>query len=185
MAKIISIPTHEAQLILQAKDHNRRAQKQLFDSYSGKMLSICRYYIDDLHFAEDVMIKGFFKAFTKIETFDHKSSFYTWLKTIMTHECIDFLRSKTHHLKFAEWNENHDAVTDEIQQEADSAEIQQMIDSLPDGCRIVFNLYVLEGLKHAEIAEKLQITAGTSKSQLAYARKCLQQLIQQKKQYHV
>lgn len=172
-------------MIEQAKVQNRLAQKQLFEKYSPKMLSTCRYYIHDVHFAEDVMLKGFFKAFNKIDSFDGKSSFYTWLKSIMSHECIDFLRSKTHKLQFAEWNETHDALSDDFQQDMEVREIQEMIDALPDGCRIVFNLYVLEGLKHSEIAQELQISTGTSKSQLAYARKCLQERLNQQKHYHV
>lgn len=184
MAKIVSISKDESQLILQAKEQNRLAQKALFENYSPKMLSICRYYIHDMHFAEDVMIKAFFKAFTRIRSFDQKSSFYTWLKRIVTHECIDFLRSKTHTLEFATWDESLDSVTDDVEQNYSLKALQQMIDELPDGSKIVFNLYVMEGFKHHEIAEKLQISVGTSKSQLAYARKNLQQMIKQKN-YHV
>lgn len=185
MAKIVSISNHIELLISQAKENNRLAQKELFDMFSPKMLSICRYYIQDIHFAEDVMIKGFFKALSKIETFDQKSSFYTWLKRIVSNECIDFIRSKTYQLQFAEWDEKHDVLTDELQNELDYREIEEMIDELPDGSKIVFNLYVLEGMKHSEIAQKLQISIGTSKSQLAYARKCLQEKLKNQKQYHV
>ena len=153
--------------------------------YSGKMLSVCRYYIRDLHFAEDVMIKSFFKAFTAIEKYQEKSSFYTWLKSIITNECIDFLRSKTNRLEFAAWDENMETVSDEMNDELNLKELQQKIDELPDGCKIIFNLYVMEEMKHSEIAEKLQISVGTSKSQLSYARKCLMEKLNLKKSYHV
>ena len=175
----------ESEWIRQAKKQDRLAQKALYDAYAPKMLSVSRYYIHDLHFAEDVMIKGFFKAFTQLEKYEERQQFYAWLWTIITNECIDFLRSKTHTLSFAEWNDNLDSVSDEIQENTDVAAIQQMVDELPDGCKIIFNLYVLEDLKHREIAEKLQISVGTSKSQLAYARKCLQEKINLNAQYHV
>lgn len=171
-------------MILQAKAQNRLAQKALYENYSSKMLSVCRYYIHDVHFAEDVMLKAFFKAFNNIQNFDQESSFYTWLKSIVTHECIDFLRSKTHKLDFAAWDEILESSSDEIGQNYDLKALQQMIDTLPDGCKIVFNLYVLEGFKHQEIADELNISVGTSKSQLAYARKNLQQMLK-KINYHV
>ena len=185
MAKIVSISQDESQTILQAQRQNRTAQKSLYETYAPKMLSICRYYIHDLHYAEDVMVKAFFKAFVKISNFDHKSSFDTWLKAITTNECIDFLRSKSHKLQFAEWNENLEPITDEVQEDYALQDLQTLIDSLPEGCKIVFNLYVLEEMKHSEIAEKLNISIGTSKSQLSYARKYLQHKINDKKHSHV
>ena len=185
MAKVISISTDESQLILQAKNQNRLAQKSLFDNYSGKMLSVCRYYIHDVQFAEDVMIKGFFKAFTKLESYNRKSSFYTWLKSIMTNECIDFLRSKTHKLQFADWNETYEPSENNLNENYDLQALQQLIDELPDGCKIVFNLYVLEDLKHKEIAEILGISEGTSRSQLSFAREKLKEKISQNIRNHV
>lgn len=172
-------------LIQQAKQQNRRAQKALYDQYAPKMLSVCRFYIHDLHFAEDVMIKGFFKAFTQLDKYEERQQFYAWLRTIITNECIDFLRSKTYTLSYVEWNDNHETSSAELDENYQVEEIQHMIDSLPDGCKIVFNLYVLEGLKHKEIAEKLEISIGTSKSQLAYAKKCLQDKITLNNSNHV
>ncbi len=185
MAKIINIAKKESEWIQRAKKQDRLAQKALYDAYAPKMLSVARYYIHDLHFAEDVMIKGFFKAFTQLDKYEERQHFYAWLRRIVTHECIDFLRSKTHTLSYAEWDGNLDHVSDDLQENTDVEAIQQMVDELPDGCKIIFNLYVIEGLKHKEIAEQLQISVGTSKSQLAYARNCLKEKINQNTQYHV
>lgn len=180
MAKIISISNQENQLIAKAKKQDRLAQKHLFDMYSPKMLSVCRYYIHDIHFAEDVMIKGFFKAFTKLNSYRKESSFYTWLKRIITYECIDFLRSKTHKLQYAEWDDSLDFVTHDLEGNYTNQALQSLIDELPEGCRVIFNLYVMEDFKHKEIADKLQISIGTSKSQLSYARKFLQEKLKEK-----
>ncbi|MGI9525702.1 MAG: RNA polymerase sigma factor [Weeksellaceae bacterium] len=172
------IPIHQEDILIEKlKEGDRYAQKIIYDQYAGKMLSICKYYISDLHYAEDVMIKGFFKAFTNIESFQGKSCFYTWLRRLMSNECIDFLRSKNQKLNFAAWDDNYEHA---ILDDTDPYELnflEKLIDNLPDGCRVVFNLYVVEEMKHKDIAEKLNISIGTSKSQLSYAKKHLQQAL--------
>lgn len=183
MARIYNIA--EKELIKRARQKDRLAQSTLYKLYAPRMLSVCRFYIKDLHFAEDVMIKGFFKAFTSLDVYENNGKFGAWIKKIMINQSLDFIRSKTHRLPFAEWEENREINLPDFSQEADAEEIQQMIDELPDGCKLVFNLYVLEGYKHREIAQELEITEGTSKSQLAYAKKCLQEKMKQKKQNHV
>lgn len=179
MAKIVSISKKESELIQQAKNNNRLAQKILFNNYAPKMLSICRYYIKDLHFAEDIMLKGFYKAFIKIDSYQHQNQFYSWLKRIMTNECIDFIRSKTFKLQYAKWEENLEKIDWSLDNNYNLEELQNLIDDLPNGCKMVFNLYVLEDYKHYEIAEKLNISVGTSKSQLAYAKKQLKLKLKQ------
>ena len=170
--KIISLPASDKSLVKKAKKQDRMAQKQLFDRYAPKMLSICRQYIKDLHFAEDVMIIGFTKAFSGIKSFDIEKSFGAWIRQIMIHESISFLRKKQIEFKETEdefltiENENNISLND-----LDT--IQFYIDQLPQGYKTVFLLYVVEGYKHHEIAEMLAISEGTSKSQLFKAREIL------------
>lgn len=173
--KVIQLYKNEAQLIKNASQNHREAQHKLYQLHAPKMLSVCRYYISDVQQAEEVMLNGFFKVFTKIKHFKSEGSFEGWIRRIMVREAISFLRQKKQ-IEFASDNmEVYDAQTNNIKMEMDVAEIQQVIDNLPEGYRIVFVMYAIEGYKHNEIAELLNITEGTSKSQLFKARKVLQQ----------
>lgn len=175
--KVIALHKNEQQLISEAIANNRQAQQQLYTKYASKMLSVCRQYIKDIHHAEDVMITGFMKMFTSLKKFEHKGSFEGWIKRIMIHECIDYLRVKKNSF-------NHKDIDDVIySEEEDNYEmegdfsiddIQLLIDNLPEGYKMVFNLYIIEGYKHNEIAELLNISEGTSKSQLSHAKRLLQ-----------
>ncbi|MDO5509966.1 MAG: RNA polymerase sigma factor [Weeksellaceae bacterium] len=180
MAKIIDIQSHVPEWVEQAMKQDRKAQEQLFNHFAPKMLSVCRLYIHDLHFAEDVMIKAFFKAFTSLHLYREEGNFTAWLKTIMHRECISFLRSKTHSLQYVQWQESEaqEEYSIDDAEEWDAAILQKAIDSLPDGCKTVFNLYIFQQLKHKEIATELGITQGTSKSQLAYAKKIIKEKLQ-------
>lgn len=181
--KVINLHQEESQWIEQAIENNRQAQHQLYSKFSPRMLSICRQYIKDIHHAEDVMITGFMKVFTHLNKFEHKGSFEGWIKRIMIHECIDFLRVKKNNFNHLEIEEIVITENEETYENEDFSidDIQSLIDNLPDGYRMVFNLYVIEGYKHQEIATLLQISEGTSKSQLAHARKMLQNQIKQLK----
>jgi RNA polymerase sigma-70 factor (ECF subfamily) len=176
--KIISLPESEQTLIGKAMQQDRLAQKKLFDQYASRMLSICRQYVNDFHFAEDVMITGFTKAFKGINTFDSRKSFGAWLRKIMINESISHLRKRT--FDFKETNEDLEIVAHEnIVSTTESDAIQYYIDQLPEGYKTVFLLNVVEGYKHQEIAEMLNITEGTSKSQLHKAREILKTKLSQ------
>ena len=163
------------QLIKKATQNNREAQRILYDLHAPKMLSVCRYYISDVQHAEDVMLNGFFKVFTKLKEFKNEGSFEGWIRRIMIRESISFLRQKKQMEFSTDEVEVYDEVTNNIKTEMEVEEIQLLIDSLPDGYRMVFVMYCIEGYKHSEIAELLNISEGTSKSQLFKARKLLQQ----------
>lgn len=157
---------------------DRMAQKQLFNRFSPRLLSICRQYIPDMYQAEDVMIAAFMKIFSKLHTFERKGNFEAWIRRIAINESISFIRSNK---PVPDGEEILNGLSD-THQTADllyKDDYQNMIDSLPEGCKIVFNLYAIEGFRHLEIAEMLQISEGTSKSQLAYARRLLQNMINQ------
>lgn len=172
---VISIQNGEKQLIKRAISGNRGAQKRIYDRFAPKMLAVCRQYIRDIHFAEDAMVSGFVKVFANLEYFRAEGSFEGWIRTIMVRESISFLRKQ----QFVVFDEEamepqttgHDPGfgRDEVEY------LQSLIDELPEGYRMVFLLYAVEGYPHREIAETLQISEGTSKSQLHKARKLLQE----------
>lgn len=175
MVKVIQLFKNETSLINRAASGNRDAQQKLYEMHSPRMLSVCRQYIKDLHHAEEVMLNGFFKVFTHLKDFKAEGSFEGWIRRIMIREAISFLR-QYRKLDFHEdLGYESKEVFNNINSEMDVADIQNLIDTLPEGYKMVFVLYAVEGYKHAEIAKMLDITEGTSKSQLFKARKMLQE----------
>jgi RNA polymerase sigma-70 factor (ECF subfamily) len=179
--KIISLNSNEIQLINQAVLADRQAQLQLYKKYSPKMLSVCRQYIKDLQFAEDVMVNGFVKVFKFLKTFKNEGSFEGWVRKIMVRECISYLRKQQFVVYDDDLFENNNTLNSIQSSELDVAHIQLLIDALPTGYRTVFILYTVEGYKHQEIAEMLDISESTSKSQLSKARKSLKEKLKQQK----
>lgn len=171
------IPLHKNYKLLIAKvaKGNRRGQQELFELFAPKMLSICRQYVKNNDVAEEVMLTGFLKVFTRLESFKGEGSFEGWIRRIMVNESISQLR-RDKKLFFKDETEIENSIehVTYIESELEVEEIQKMIDSLPDGYKTVFVLYAVEGYKHGEIAELLQISESTSKSQLFKARKMLQ-----------
>jgi RNA polymerase sigma-70 factor (ECF subfamily) len=173
LMKIIQLHQEEAKIIKLAVENNRQAQQQIYSRFSSKMLSVCRQYIKDIQLAEDVMITAFMKVFTNLKNFEHKGNFEGWIRRIMVNECISYLRVQKK-VKFAEDEFFVEESFNEIDSQFTLEQIQYLIDALPDGYKMVFNLYAIEGYKHNEIAKMLGINEGTSKSQLSHARKMLQ-----------
>ncbi|MHA7842643.1 MAG: RNA polymerase sigma factor [Winogradskyella sp.] len=177
--KVIQLHKNETKLIQRAAKNNREAQHVLYELHAPKMLSVCRYYIKDVHKAEEVMLNGFFKVFKHLKTFKNEGSFEGWIRRIMVREAISFLRQQKH-IEFAiEDDYLEQDYTNNIKTNIEVAEIQQLIDSLPEGYKMVFIMYAIEGYKHNEIAELLNISEGTSKSQLFKARQMLQKKIKE------
>jgi RNA polymerase sigma-70 factor (ECF subfamily) len=177
LLKVIQLYKNEKILIAKAIKNNRDAQHVLFEMYAPKMLSVCRYYIKDLQHAEEAMLNGFFKVFSNLKNFREEGSFEGWIRRIMVRESISFLRQqKQIEFPMEELDFKND-LTDNINAEIGVAEIQQLIDELPEGYKMVFVMYAIEGYKHHEIAQMLNITEGTSKSQLFKARNLLRQKI--------
>lgn len=171
--KIIHLHHEETKIIKLAVENNRQAQQQIYSRFSPKMLSVCHQYIKDIQLAEDVMITAFMKVFTNLKNFEHKGSFEGWIRRIMVNECISYLRVQKK-VKFVEDEFFVEESFNEIDSQFTVEQIQYLIDALPDGYKMVFNLYAIEGYKHNEIAKMLGINEGTSKSQLSHARKMLQ-----------
>jgi RNA polymerase sigma-70 factor, ECF subfamily len=167
----------EAELIQACKKQDRRAQQLLFDRFSPVMFGLCKRYLKNKEDAEDVLVDGFFKVLTKLEQYSGKGSFEGWIRRIMVNEALMHLR-KNHNLKMTlEINKLNLKTMVTVEAELQAADILNLLDRLPTGYRTVFNLYVLEGYKHREIAEMLGISINTSKSQLILAKKRMQGLV--------
>lgn len=160
------------------KKNDALAQKELYQQSSKKMLSVCRSYIEDMHYAEDCMINGFCKVFNHIQKFQNKGSFEGWVRRIMVNECLTFLRSnKT--LIYVDDNRiaDYDEVDDEVDNEWLDFNVQEVLDQLSEPYRLVFNLHILEDYSHQEIAEMLNISVSTSKTQLFRAKAKLKEIV--------
>ena len=173
--KIRSLHKNYSSLIAKAKKGNRRAEQELFELFAPKMLSICRQYVKNNNLAEEVMLTGFLKVFTHLGNYGAHGSFEGWIRRIMVNESISQLR-KDKKLLFKDDVEIENSMSQVayVETELEVAEIQLLIDKLPDGYKTVFVLYAVEGYKHGEIAELLQISESTSKTQLLKARRMLQ-----------
>lgn len=176
--KLVSLHKNYNKLIQKAKEGNRSAQHELYQLFAPKMLSVCRQYVKRLEVAEDVMLRGFFKVFKHLESYKNEGSFEGWIRRIMVNESISQLR-KDKKLLFEDAAEVENTIEHVayIETELEVDEIQKMIDALPEGYKTVFVLYAVEGYKHSEIAELLNISESTSKTQLFKARKMLQKRI--------
>lgn len=170
--------------IRQSIKGNARAQRVIFDTHSGSMMKVCLRYLKNAPDAEDAFIKAFNKVFEKLGTFEFrgKDSLAKWITTIMINECLMMLRQRLRMEKIEDLESiqlpaqtNHSSDTDYL---------YALILNLPLGYRTVFNLYAIEGYSHKEIAEKLGIAEGTSKSQLSKARQLLQSQIEEMKKYY-
>ena len=170
-----------ANLLLRVKKQDPIAQKALYDKYASIFYGICLRYIKDAAEAEDVMIESFYKIFTKIDQFNESGSFEGWMKRIVINQALMQIRKNSNlnlHVNIDhanDINERATAITD-----INHAEILELMHDLPVGYRTIFNLYVVEGYKHREIAEKLNISINTSKSQLILAKKKLRELYKKK-----
>ena len=168
------------QSILNAcKQGDRSAQKSLYDSLAPKMFAICLRYMGGREAAEDILQEGFITLFSRLESYGGEGSFEGWARKIFVNTALMNLRKKDA-LKASEdldtaWNIRDEGVT-QIQ-DIGYHELLKLIAGLPDGYRTVFNLSVIEGYSHKELAQALGITEATSRSQLQRARMLLQDKI--------
>jgi RNA polymerase sigma factor (sigma-70 family) len=167
----------ESELILACTQEEPRAQKLLYTRYAPVLYGVARRYMGNREEAEDVLLTAFYKIFAHIGKYEGNGSFEGWLKRIVANESLMVLR-KRRLLTFGE--EKLDlAIADhfDIHAQLSADDIMQLIDLLPTGYRTVFNMYVLDDMSHQEIADALQISVNTSKSQLMMARHRLQEWI--------
>lgn len=156
---------------------NPKAQRIFYEQYAPMLLGVCRRYLRSEDEAEDALMIGMVKIFRQCHTVQDPTSFVPWMKRVVTNECLMILRK--HQVRF-DLNASmiaEPAVPPDILPQLSSEHLLSLIDALPDGYRTIFNLYVVEGYKHHEIADMLSISVNTSKSQLLMARRKLQSLI--------
>lgn len=172
----------EQELIKGCKTRDRRAQKELYDQYAPILLGICRRYVKQIEDAEDVLLESFYKIFSNIDQFEGKGSFEGWMKRISVNESLMFLRRK-HNFNLSIDGGYFDIAEDQagIEEQLYEQDILDILDTLPTGYRTIFNLYVIDGLKHREIADELGISINTSKSQLIQAKRKLATLLKKNK----
>ncbi|MGB0885798.1 MAG: RNA polymerase sigma factor [Chitinophagales bacterium] len=172
------------EIIELCKENDRKAQRTLYDLFSKKMFVVCLRYSSDYSDAEDMLQEGFIKIFKKIDKYNHSGSFPAWMSRLISNNCIDIIRKKPNLYAITEGHENTlETYNTNAIDKLIGEDIVNLIQSLPTGYRTIFNMYVVEGYSHKEIAEKLDISAGTSKSQLNRARKVLQKKLEEIKVY--
>lgn len=157
---------------------DRKYQKILWNLYSSKLMALCLRYCKNQEEAEDALMESFVRIYDKITTFSYQSSLETWMRRITVNISINKLRSQKDIWKELSESEYELGYTDNAMYQLEAKQIMQLIERLPVGYRTVFNLFVVEGYTHKEIAEMMGIDEGTSRSQLAKARKSLQEMLE-------
>lgn len=165
---------------------DRIAQKNLYEQYALPMFRVCFRYLRSKEEAEDVLIKGFMKVFKHLNQFENRegNSLGKWIRKIMVNECLMVLR-KQQPVMVDETALSHVVAYEQADSQLEAEDLYELIRNLPTGYRTVFNLYVIEGYSHKEIANQLEISESTSKSQLSRARMMMQTLIQKRDTYYV
>ncbi|MDP2175969.1 MAG: RNA polymerase sigma factor [Bacteroidota bacterium] len=166
------------ELLVQCIDKQPKAQKKLFDILSPRMFAICLRYSQNEDEAKDLLQEGFIKIFNNLEQFSNKGSLEGWIKRIFINTCIEFHRKNQKH-RFLDNIENVTEISIDSQTLSllKKADLMKLVQKLPKGYRTVFNLFVVDGYGHSEIAEMLNVSENTSKTQLFRARQILQEII--------
>lgn len=163
-----------------SKAGNQKAQYQLYRLYSKAMLNICYRMLNSLEEAEDLLQESFAEAFNKLESFRFESTFGAWIKRIVVNRCINHLKKRKADLYYTDnlpENKGMNADDDTEQSELDVKKIKKAMELLPDGYRVVFSLYLIEGYDHSEIAQIMDISESTSKSQFSRAKHKIKEII--------
>ncbi len=165
------------EIIEACKMGDRQAQHRLYNLYSKAMFNICIRMLGERSLAEDALQEAFISAFRKLHTFEGRASFGAWLKRIVINKCLSHLKKQK-----IEFESLEDQTVEPVYEEThldelpiSMAEIHHAIKGLPEGCRVVFTLYLLEGYDHKEISQILDISVSTAKSQYHRAKKLLRQ----------
>lgn len=170
------------QLIDECKKGNRLAQKELYDKYARKMMGVCLRYVSDRETARDLLQDGFVKVFTSLDTYTGSGVFDAWIRKIFVNGALEYLRRGDVLREASDW----DSIAEPVESfsvsavsELSAAELMKLVQELPAGFRAVFNLFAIEGYSHREIAEMMNITESTSRSQYTRARQLLQKRVKE------
>ena len=172
---------NEQQLIEGCRKGERMAQKELYETYSRKMMGVCLRYASDRETARDLLQDGFVKVFTALDSYAGSGSFEGWMRKIFVNSALEHLR-KTDILREAVDLDNTAELIqpdNSVISEMSAADLLQLVQELPPGFRTVFNLFAIEGYSHKEISEMLEITESTSRSQFTRAKQLLQRKVKE------
>jgi RNA polymerase sigma factor (sigma-70 family) len=170
----------DATLIIECVNGNARAQRLLFDKFASKMFSVCLRYAKNEEQAEDVLQDGFVKVFGKLKDFKSEGSLEGWIRRIMVNTALDQIRKNNKQLGDTNIDdvgykiENNDFIVEKMIAE----DLMKMVQAMPDGYKVVFNMFAIEGYSHGEIADTLGISENTSKSQYSRARAYLRERLE-------
>jgi RNA polymerase sigma-70 factor (ECF subfamily) len=172
----------EKELVEQCLKGNPKSQEALYKQYAPRMYGVCMRYARNTLEADDILQEGFIKVFNFLKDYRQQGSLEGWIRRIVVNTAINYYRSKIH-----EWDEvNIEKVSGSPNLETSEIdnlsrdELLAQIQKLPEGYRLVFNLYVIEGYNHPEIGRLLNISENTSRSQLSRARASLREKITQR-----
>lgn len=170
----------DALLIIECSKGNARAQRALFDKFSRKMFSVCLRYAKDTEQAEDILQDGFVKVFNKLKDFKQDGSLEGWIRRIMVNTALDQIRKNNRELCDISTDEVAFKIegTDHAFESLMAEDLMKLIQAMPEGYKVVFNLFAIEGFTHQEIANQLGVSENTSKSQYSRARAYLRERIE-------
>ena len=170
----------ERELIAGCVKKSLKHQRELYDRYVGFMMGICMRYAASESHAEDLLQEAFLRIFGKIETYSGKGELGAWIRKIVINVALMDFRKQKRQLAIIDSTATNLAsgVADDAFGHLSAKDLMLMVQKLPDGCRVVFNLYAVEGYNHREIAHRLSVSVGTSKSQYSRARMLLRAMIE-------
>jgi RNA polymerase sigma factor (sigma-70 family) len=166
-------------LIRGCRENNRKSQEMLYRRYAKALFNICLIYDSDRDNAKDILQEAFIKIFRSIDSYDRTCSLKAWMKKIVTNTAIDNYRKNHTEAQFIPIENIVHPISNEesVASVLNTRDIISQVNRLPDGARMIFQLHAIEGYSHREIAGLLNISEGTSKSQISRARQLLQQWI--------
>lgn len=173
---------NEEQLVNKCLEKDTLAQKQLFEHYSKRMYGVCLRYSKDMDEAQDVLQMGFIKVFEKLEMYKHQGSLEGWIRKIIVNTALDNIRKNKKLMNNIEIDKvDYQLHNDEanVLDSLSARDLLKVIQEMPTGFRTVFNMFAIEGFSHKEIAEELNISVSTSKSQFSRARVYLQKRLKE------
>lgn len=157
-----------------------KAQAALYHKYKGRFFGICRRYTQSKEEAEDIFQDAFVKVFLNLKELRSADQLSAWIRRVLVNVCIDYYHKRITYVDISDVPETASAnwQSDSVISKMNNQELLSLVNELPDGARMVFNLFVIDGYGHQEIAQMLSISEGTSKSQLFFAKKLLKKKLQ-------
>ncbi len=171
----------ERDLIERSLQGDRKSQRDLFEMYAAKMMAVCNRYARHRAEAEDMFQEGFIKVFANLSKYSGQGSFEGWVRRIIVNtslKSISKLSFKNENIGLEDYQEKENKIAPVVFSKLSVDDLMTLVNDLPEGYKIVFNLYAIEGYSHKEIAEMLNVKVSTSRSQLVKARRMLQRKIE-------